>query len=95
VVNGFSKDWKRFLLELPNRTFYSLAASGIVLPGQLLFRTEEDILAIPGIGKQGLHYIIVGLEQVGLRLAEYSPSPLEVASELLRRAAEEAGYHGE
>lgn len=50
------------------RTFNALLRAGVTDVASLARMTEEEVLALPGIGEQGLDEIRRSLERIGLRL---------------------------
>jgi carbon monoxide dehydrogenase subunit G len=65
-------------LNLAARSYNSLKGEGIDTVGQLVARTESDLLAIKNIGDRSVAEIEEKLRDIGLRLAEAEPAPATV-----------------
>jgi DNA-directed RNA polymerase alpha subunit len=55
-------------LILPARTYQMLHADNILTIGELIERTERDLLRVPGLGRKVLNEIKEALEEHGLHL---------------------------
>ncbi|HLH57592.1 MAG TPA: DNA-directed RNA polymerase subunit alpha C-terminal domain-containing protein, partial [Streptosporangiaceae bacterium] len=60
-------------LNLPVRSYNTLKGEGIDTVGQLVARTESDLLAIKNIGERSVEEIAEKLRDIGLKLAEGEP----------------------
>ena len=60
-------------LNLPSRSYSSLKSEGIDTVGQLVARTEGDLLAIRNLGEKSVGEIEERLRDLGLGLAEGAP----------------------
>jgi hypothetical protein len=77
-------------LNLPARSFNSLKSEGIDTVGELVARTENDLLSIRNLGEKSIGEIEQRLSDLGLALAEPVPGTAEADG-----AAEPAGAeHG-
>jgi carbon monoxide dehydrogenase subunit G len=63
-------------LNLPARSYNTLKGEGIDTVGQLVARTEDDLLAIKNIGERSVEEIEEKLRDIGLKLAEAEPVPV-------------------
>jgi uncharacterized protein len=76
-------------LNLPLRSFNSLKSEGIETVGELVARTENDLLSIRNLGEKSVGEIAQRLSDLGLALA--GPAPGTVETGTLEGAAAGAG----
>jgi carbon monoxide dehydrogenase subunit G len=67
-------------LNLPPRSYNTLKGAGIDTVGELVARTEDELLAIKNIGERSVQEIEEKLGEVGLGLAEAQPEHATAAS---------------
>ena len=93
VPNGQAADSRMAIpiqeLNLPARSFNSLKSEGIDTVGELVARTESDLLSIRNLGEKSVGEIEQRLSDLGLALA--GPAPGTVEAGTVEAATAEAG----